>query len=104
MTIPAAIKLDNKTFKVTSVAANACKANKKLKQVTIGANVKSIGKNAFSGCKKLSKVTIKSKVLTKVGKGFCKNAAKKCTVKVPKKQVKAYKKLLKKAGFKKTVK
>ena len=104
VTIPAAIKLDNKTFKVTSVAANACKANKKLKQVTIGANVKSIGKNAFSGCKKLSKVTIKSKVLTKVGKGFCKNAAKKCTVKVPKKQVKAYKKLLKKAGFKKTVK
>lgn len=104
VTIPATIKLDNKTFKVTAVAANACKANKKLKQVTIGTNVKSIGKNAFSGCKKLSKVTIKSKSLTKVGKNFCKNAAKKCTVKVPKKQMKAYKKLLKKAGFKKTVK
>ncbi len=100
ITIPATIKANGVTYKVTSIAKNAFKGCKKLKSVTIGKNVSKIGKKAFYGCKKLKNVIIKSKKLTtkKVGsKAFGKNA-KKMTVKVPKKKMKVYKKMLVKRG------
>lgn len=42
--------------------------NTKLKNLTIGANVKTIGANAFSGCTKLASVTFGEHVTT-IGKG-----------------------------------
>ena len=102
--VPATVKISGYTYKVTTIKANAFKGNKKLKSVTIGANVKSIEKNAFYGCTKLTSVTIQSKVLSKVGaKAFAKGS-KKVTVTVPKKKANAYKKLLKKAGISKKAK
>lgn len=65
--IPATVSVDGVSYKVTSVASNAFKNNKKVKSVSIGANVTSIGSNAFSGCTKLATVTGGSK-LTSVGK------------------------------------
>lgn len=62
VTIPDTVVINHVTCKVTSVAANAFKNNKKIQRVTIGKNVTSIGKNAFYGCTKLQKVTIGSKV------------------------------------------
>lgn len=98
------IKASGKTWKVTSVAANALKGNKKMESLTIEKNVRKIGKNAFANCRKLKKVTIKSKKINTIGKNAFKNINKKATVKVPKAQKKKYAKLLNKAKLSKKVK
>lgn len=103
--VPATVKIDGYTYKVTAIADKAFKNNKKIKSVIIGKNVKKIGKEAFRGCKKLKKITIKSEALKSVGKNAIKNIDKKATIKVPKKQYSKYKKLFKsKTGYKKTMK
>ena len=106
VSIPATITVKGVKYKVTAVSKNAFKNNKKVKQVTIDKNVKNIGKNAFYGCKNLKKVIIKTTKLTKktVGKNAFKGIHKKATIKVPKKKLNAYKKLLKNSGMKKSVK
>ena len=104
VTVPATVKVSGVTYKVTSIAKNAFKNNKKLKKVTIGANITTIGANAFAGCKNLKTVDIKSKKLKSVGKNAFKGIHKKAVFKVPAKKLKAYKKLLNsKAGIKKTM-
>lgn len=127
LTINSTVKLGGKDYKVTSVAANAFKGNKKVTSITVKKGVtkigssafasctkvkkavinsttlKTIGAKAFSGCKSLKSITIKSKVLKKVGKNTFKGIHKKATIKVPKASLKKYKKLLKK-GQAKTVK
>lgn len=101
--IPSTITSGGVKFKVTAIAANAFKGNKKLTSVTIGKNVKTIGSKAFYGCTKLKKVTIKSKSLKKIGKAaFKKAGVKKLKVKTPSGKKKTYKKLLKKAGLRKS--
>ena len=94
-------------YTVVEIANNAYKGcSKKLKTVTIGADVKTIGKNAFKGCKKLTKVTISGKSkLAKVGAGAFKGTSKKISVKLPKnlKKNKSIKKQIKTAGIKKGV-
>ncbi|HCT92755.1 MAG TPA: hypothetical protein DF613_15455 [Lachnospiraceae bacterium] len=64
--IPATVKLGGVTYKVTSIANNAFRNNKRLKTVTIGSNVTSIGSCAFQNCTALSKITIPAKV-SKIG-------------------------------------
>ena len=118
------IKVNGRTLKVTGIAANAFKGNKKMTSVTIGSNVKTIGSGAFMNCRNLTRVTVTAKGLTsigknafkgdrklktvnlrkvkalkKVGKGAFQGISKKVTVKVPKQKKKAYSKLLKKAGI-----
>ena len=73
-------------------------------KITIPNKVKKIGAKAFYNCKKLKNITIKSTVLSSVGKNAFKNIYKKAVIKVPKKKLSAYKKLLKGKGQKKTVK
>ena len=103
-TVPASVKVDGVSFKVTEISKNAFKNNKKLKQVTIGKNVTKIGANAFNGDSKLKKITIKSTKLKKVGKKAFKGINAKCRIKVPKKKLTAYKRLLKGKGQKAGVK
>lgn len=100
VTIPATVKIENVTYKVTSIKANSFKNCKKLKKATIGKNIKSIGKNAFYGCSKLKNITIKTTKLTNknVGSKAFTKIYKKAQFKVPKKKLSAYKKLLKKKG------
>ena len=77
ITIPKVVKINNKKYRVVSIA-----------------------KKAFADCKKLKKVIIKSTSIKKIGrKAFA--GKKKITIKVPKKKKKAYKKLLKKAKINK---
>lgn len=104
--IPATITVKGVKYQVTAVSKDAFKNNKKVTQVTIDKNVKNIGKNAFYGCKNLKKVIIKTTKLTKktVGKNAFKGIHKKATIKVPKKKLDAYKKILKDAGISKSVK
>ena len=104
VTIPSKVRLGGVTYRVTSVAANAFKNYKKLKKVTIGANIITIGKQAFSGCKKLKTITVKSKSIKKIGSKSFKGINKKARIKVPKAKLKAYKKLFKKSGAAKSVK
>ena len=106
VSIPATITVKGMKYQVTAVSKDAFKNNKKVTQVTIDKNVNNIGKNAFYGCKNLKKITIKTTKLTKktVGKNAFKGIHKKATIKVPKKKLDAYKKLLKNAGISKSVK
>ena len=58
-TIPATVKSPSGvTCKVTAVAKNAFKNNKKVTTITLGKNVVTIEKNAFKGCKKLKTVKL----------------------------------------------
>ena len=99
--IPATVRAaDGKVYKVTAIAKNAFKNNKKLKSVTIGKNVTSIGDRAFFGCKKLKTITVNTKLLkaNKIGKKAFSGINSKATVKVPKKKFNAYKSMLRKKG------
>lgn len=75
VTIPATVKKDGVTFKVTSVGANALKGNKKVKTVTVGKYVTKIGNGAFQSCKVLSGVKMGNSV-TKLGTKVCYNCPK----------------------------
>lgn len=98
------VNIGGRTFQITAIGDKAFYKNKKLTTVKIGKNVTQIGKSSFASCSKLKKITIKSTKLKKVGKGTWKGIAKKAVIKVPKKQLKKYKKLLKNKGQNKTVK
>ena len=104
VSIPKTVKIQGKTYKVTSIAANAFKDNKMLTSVTVGANITTIGSKAFCGCKNLKKITVKSTRLKSVGKSSLKGIHKKAVLKVPKSKLQKYKKLFKNKGQKKTVK
>lgn len=118
------IKANGKTYKVTAIAANALKGNKKVTSVSIGSNVEKIGKKAFANCTKLKTVTVngnklktigqsafsgdkklktvnlkKVKTLKTVGKSAFKGVSKKITVRVPKNKKAAYARIFKKGGI-----
>lgn len=98
--IPASIKINGDNYKVTSIAKNGFKGNKKLSKVTIGANIKKIGKNAFLNCSNLKNIVIKTKKLTAktVGKNAFKGINKKAIIKVPGSKIQAYSKIIKTKG------
>ena len=84
---------------VTTIGDGAFQGCSRLTKVTIPAKVTKIGKNAFYNCKKLKTVTVKTSSIKTVGKSAFKNIAKNATIKVSKKKLAAYKKLLKKSGI-----
>lgn len=123
VTVPATVKLNGITYKVTSISGNAWKGCSKLKTVKIGKNVtsigakafykctaltkltipskvKKIGKQAFYGDRKLKSITIRTKKLTKskVGSKAFKGIHAKAVIKVPKTKKSAYTKILKAKG------
>ena len=104
-TIPSTVKLKGIKCQVTSIATKAFKGDPKIKAVVIPATVRKIGKEAFAKCKNLKKITIKTTYLSskKVGANAFKGIHAKATIKVPKKQKKAYQKLLKARGVGKKV-
>lgn len=124
ISIPATVKIKGKVYKVTKIASGAFQNDKDIYSVKISNNVTVIGKNAFSGCtelkeatlgsrvtrieknafancKKLKELTIRSKKLKKVEKNAVKGVNKKIWIIAPKSKVKKYRKLFKKAGYKK---
>ena len=54
VSIPATVKINGVTYKVTKIADNAFKNNKTVTKVTVGSNIRTIGKNALSGATKLT--------------------------------------------------
>ncbi len=124
--IPSKVTHNGTKFKVTMIANSAFKGCNSLKKVTIGSNVETIGKKAFYkckkmtaiklpekvkkigskafyGCSKLNSVVIKTSKLTSksVGKSAFAKTYTRMKVKVPKKKLKEYKKLLEKKGVSK---
>lgn len=128
--IPATVKINGYTFKVTAIADSVFSGCSKLTKVTVGSNVKAIGnksfykctklttftasstglnkigKEAFSGDKKLANITLKTTELKKsgVGKDAFKNIKKNATFKVPAKKVSDYKAIFKSNGAGKNIK
>lgn len=126
VSIPATVTVNGNVVKVTKIAKNACKGNKKITKVVIGNNITEIGAAAFSGCPKLKKVTIgtntskigakafynckslssvaiKSTALKSVGSSAFKKLTENTKITVPKVKKKAYTKLLTGKFDKKTV-
>lgn len=95
LVIPATIKIQGITYKVTSVNAKAVSNNKVLKTVRIGSNVTAIAKKAFVKCPALTTIKIDSKKLTKktASKASFKGINKKAVIKVNKKVKASYKKI-----------
>lgn len=73
--VPQTIKIDGITYKVTSIADNAFKNNKKITKVILGKNITQIGNNAFSGCTKLKTVSLSANVIHIGDKAFYKCTA-----------------------------
>ncbi|MGN0153843.1 MAG: leucine-rich repeat domain-containing protein [Lachnospiraceae bacterium] len=120
LTIPAYVKVDGVSYKVTRIEDGACKGMtrlksviigdfvtkigcqafmncKNLKKVQIGRRVTSIGKKAFYGDKKLKEVVIISTKLKKIGKKAFSNISKTARFKVPIGKGDAYKKMIKRS-------
>jgi hypothetical protein len=64
LTIPATVKNDGTTYKVTRIDANAFMGNENITSVSIGKNVTQINGSAFADCIALKKVTFGSGVET----------------------------------------
>ncbi len=103
--IPSVIPFNKSRYKVTAIGSNAFKSNKNLLKIEIGTNINSIGENAFNGCKNLKNITIKSNKLVagKVGKNAFKGINNNAIIKVPKKKIKSYKRIIKAAGAGKNI-
>lgn len=65
LSIPAAVRIGGKRYKVTEIGANAFSGCSKLEKVVLGKYIKSIGRKAFAGTKELSRIKILSKLLKK---------------------------------------
>lgn len=104
VTIGKTVKIKGTAYKITQIGNNAFSKCKKLKKVTIGANVTKIGKKAFYKDAKLKSIVVKTKKLKSVGSQALKGIHKKAKIKVPSSKLKKYKKLFKKKGQARTVK
>lgn len=78
--IPAAITYQKQKCTVTTVAKKCFAKCKKLKEVTLGKNVKKVNSGAFRGCKKLKKVYVQNSKLKKSLKKVLKKDAKKAKI------------------------
>lgn len=107
--VPASVKINGFTYKVTEIGNKAFKGFAKLKKITLGKNITAIGKKAFYGCRKLSTVVVQGTKLKTIKSGAFKKTPAKMTVKCSSKKVTAKKraallKKMKKAGMSKTAK
>ncbi len=71
ITIPSEVKYDNKTYKVTSIAANAFYKCTDIKSINIPNTVSFIGRNAFEGCTNLTSVNIPTSLKSLESAVFC---------------------------------
>lgn len=98
------VTIGGRKFLITSIGNNAFSGCSKATSATVGKNVTKIRSKAFYNCKNLKKITIKSTKINEVGAKAFKGIHKKATIKIPKSKLKAYRKLLKKAGQASSVK
>lgn len=102
--IAGSVKIYKKNYKVVSIADRTFKNKKNIRKVVLSKNISYIGKEAFFNAKNLKMLIIKGTKIKVIKKNALKNTHKKIVVKAPKKVLKKYSKLLKKAGISKTAK
>lgn len=100
VTVPGQIKVNELSYRVTTLDEGCFRNNKKLRTVTLGANVQKIGANAFAGCTKLKSVKIKSEGLTKIANGAFSGIAPNAVIHVPRSRLAKYRKMVKNSGNK----
>ena len=88
ITVPATVKKDGYTFKVTSINKQVFQKNKKLKSVVVGKNITSIGAKSFYGCAKLKMIRFLGTKAPKIGNRAFAGIRKNCKITVPKKMSK----------------
>lgn len=102
VTIPATVKINGYTFKVTGIASKTFQKNAALKSVVIGENVTKIGEKSFYRCRKLSSVIFKGKKAPVIKKAAFKGIKGKVKVQISRKmkknQVKKLQKRIKTAA------
>ena len=100
--IPDTIKYEGRTYKVTMFDY----AGTEVTKVTIGKNVEYLTDTAFKFSSKVKTINIKTKLLKEgsIAKGAFDEVPESCVITVPKKKLKAYKKLFQAAGLNKKVK
>ena len=103
ITVASTVTVKGVACKVTAIADQAFANHKKATKAVIGANVTKIGKKVFYGDSKLKSITVKGKKLKTVGKQALKGINKKAVIRIPKSKKKAYRKLFKGKGQKKSV-
>lgn len=104
LSIPAKVKIQGMTCKVTEIGANIMKGNTRLTKVVLSEYVAGIGKNAFSGCRKLKAITVKGTALKTIKSGAFKKTSAKLKVSaknLSKKKKTELQKKMRKAGNKK---
>ncbi len=79
--IPATVNNSGRSYKVTAIAKNAMKNNKKITELDIADSVRSIGDNACLGCSKLKVVKLNGNNIV-IGKNAFKKIKKKATFKI----------------------
>lgn len=108
VSVASKVTVDGVKYTVTTIGAKTFANAKKATKVTLPATIESIGAKAFTGAKSVKTIVIKSKNALDVDPTAFKGVdTKKMTIKVTnmsKKQLKAFKANLKKAGFKGKVK
>lgn len=108
VSISSKVEVNGKKYTVTRIEAKTFANAPKAEKVTLPSTITSLGAQAFTGAKSLKTIVIKSAKAVKVNKDAFKGVnTKKVTIKVTsmsKKELTAFKKQLKKAGFKGTVK
>lgn len=103
VTIPATIKINGTSYKVTSIGKKAFTKKTSLKKVTIGKNIKKIGRKAFYKCKNLCYINVKSVKITakNTGKAAFKGIYGKTRVKTSKSVKNKYYKIFVQKGMSK---
>lgn len=107
VTVASTVKVNGVSYKVTTIDAKAFANCTKATKVSLPSTVKTIKKNAFTGAKKLKTIVLKNNTVKVKNGAFKGLKTSKMTIKVKKmssKKFKAFKKALKKAGFKGKVK
>ena len=107
LTIPASVKHDGNTFKISELGDRSFKGKKHLKTVVIGKNVTKIGKECFASCSNLTFIEFKGTKIISIGKDAFKGISTKVKVKIPanmsKKERAKLKKMLIKAKISKNI-
>ena len=85
ITVPASVKYNGKTYKVTKIANNAINGSK-AKTVSLGKNITSIDAGAINNCKKLTTLNINSNI-KKLDAGIIKKCKKLKIVKIKSKKL-----------------
>lgn len=105
VTVKSTVTVDGVEYKVTTVSAKAFANAANAKNITLPSTITKIEKNAFKGAEKLKTLVLPVKKSITVKNGaFTGTDTSKMTIKVSKKmsaaQLKKFKKVLKKAGYK----